>query len=85
MKQFERSKQVTIAKNDDKRDETEIKEKNSTSNMTESAMQKVKIESKPQVIVDKKGVDVHIPVSDLGLSNLQGLVNIHFHIYNGPK
>ena len=77
-KQFERSKQVTIAKNDDKHEETEIKEKNSTSKMTESAVQKVKMESKPQVVVDKKGLDVRVPVSDLGLSNLQGLVNIQF-------
>ena len=57
-KQFERSKQVTIAKNDDKHEETEIKEKNSTSNMTQSAVQKVKMESKPQVVVDKKGLDI---------------------------
>ena len=53
--------------------------------MTESAVQKFKMESKPHVVVDKKGLDVHIPVSDLGLSNLQGLVNINFCIYNGPK
>ena len=45
-----------------------------------------KMESKQQVVVDQKGLDVHVPVNTLqGLSNLQGLVNIHFHIYNNKK
>ena len=45
------------------------------------------IESKPQINVDpSKGVDLHVPVSDVGnLAKLQGLVNIHFHFYGGSK
>ena len=40
---------------------------------------------KQQVNVDPgKGVDLHVPVSDLSnSSNLLGLVNIHFHFYGG--
>ena len=45
-----------------------------------------KMESKQQVVIDQKGLDVHVPVNTLqGLSNLQGLVNIHFHIYTDKK
>ena len=42
---------------------------------------------KPQLNVDPgKGVDLHVPASDLSnLSNLQGLVNIHFHFYGGDS
>ena len=35
-----------------------------------------------------KGVDIHVPVDTLNMSTLaqlQGLVNIHFHIYAGGK
>ena len=47
----------------------------------------VKMESKQQVNVDpEKGIDLHVPVSDVSnLAKLQGLVNIHFHFYNGSK
>ena len=50
-----------------------------------SGAKSFKTDLKPEVVVDKKGLDVHVPVSELGLNNLQGLVNIHFHIYYGPK
>ena len=34
----------------------------------------------------EKGIDLHVPVSDVSnLAKLQGLVNIHFHFYNGSK
>ena len=47
----------------------------------------LKSEDKPQINVDpSKGLDVHVPVSTMSnLASLQGLVNIHFHIYNGAK
>ena len=45
------------------------------------------METKPQVDVDPdKEVDLHIPVSNMvNLAKLRGLVNIHFHFYEGSK
>ena len=41
-------------------------------------------DEKPQIDVDpKKGVDFQVCVGSL--AQLQGLVNIHFHIYTNPK
>ena len=42
------------------------------------------LDSKPQVVVDeKKGVDLHVPINTgSNFSNLQSLVQIHFHISN---
>ena len=42
-----------------------------------------KTNSKSKVLVDEKnGVDLHVPINSSNLSNLQGLAQIHFHIYN---
>ena len=40
-------------------------------------------EKKEKVVVDtKKGIDLHVPVAPgFDLSNLSGLVNIHFHFH----
>ena len=39
-------------------------------------------QSRDSVTVDnKKGLDVHVPINANNLNSLQGLVNIHFHIY----
>ena len=41
------------------------------------------IDSKSQVLVDeKKDVDLHVLINSSNLSNLQGLIYIHFHVYN---
>ena len=41
-------------------------------------------EKKPAVVVDtKKGINLHVPVAPgFDLSNLSGLVNIHFHFHS---
>ena len=83
--QFEMADKLKNDNSVDKCEESEVKEKNTNADKKPAVMPKVKTESKPEVVVDKKGLDVHVPVSELGLNNLQGLVNIHFHIYNGPK
>ena len=83
--QFEMADKLKNDNSVDKCEESEVKEKNTNADKKPAVMPKVKTESKPEVVVDKKGLDIHVPVSELGLNNLRGLVNIYFHIYNGPK
>ena len=40
---------------------------------------------KPSVVLDKKGLDVHVPVTSgnvIDFQSLQGLTSIHFHFQN---
>ena len=78
-----KSEQVKVPKNS-----TISKPKDQISEETDKKSNPVKVEVKSNgqprdsVTVDnKKGLDVHVPINTNNLNSLQGLVNIHFHIY----